>query len=437
MVPTLQGISKNSRAWKQGLRNEQKLLAADGVPVVDFIDMNFLAGQSSMSLLLEDPDGTRREILYQKSELSPLGFDTSLGYPRERQCRNRCVFCFVDQLPAGMRSELYVKDDDWRYSAIFGNFVTLTNVNAKDMERLIARKVSPLYVSVHATQAPVRAMMLGNPRAGDILSLLERLAKAGIQVHAQVVLCPGLNDGPVLKQTLEDLYRLWPGVRSVAVVPVGLTRYRQGLQELRPLTQNTAQEAVRDIEAFAAMATSQTGSPFAFASDEMYLLAGMACPSYPDGCHTPQSGNGVGLVCEFVQGVEAALLNAPVSVPPQNVTLVTGASFAPILREQVGRIAAVAQGFSAQVIAVENTFFGSSVVVAGLLTGQDIARTLEGIPLGDAVWVPDASLRGDEGLFLDGWTMDGLEQALGVPVVAAPDDGYAFVERVLGMDGDE
>lgn len=431
-------VEKGGPAQRAGIRPGDLLMDVDGQAVEDFIDMQYLTAGERLTVRIRRR-GRERRIPVTKQAGEPLGLTLARElYPPERRCANRCVFCFVDQLPPGMRPSLAVKDDDWRYSMLFGNYVTLTNVSDRELARIVERQVSPLYVSVHATDGAVRARMMRNPAAVRLMEQLEALARGGIVFHCQVVLCPGYNDGPVLERTLSDLYGLYPAARSVAVVPLGLTAYREGLEELTPVDREAARRAVAQAEAFAARCLRERGERFAYAADELYQRAGLPWPVYAEGCPIPQIGNGVGIMAEFIEGFRQALPRIPRVLPvPRSVTVATGMSAAATLRELCGELEGHTRGLSVRVREVENRLFGPSITVAGLMGGADILAAVGAGRAGDALLIPASALREPEGVFLDDTTREWLERAVGAPVAAVADDGYEFARTLAGAGGGE
>jgi putative radical SAM enzyme (TIGR03279 family) len=331
-----------------------------------------------------------------------------------------------------MRRSLYVKDDDFRLSFLHGNYITLTDLDEATLQRIVDQRLSPLYVSVHATDPDLRHALLGRPRtATPILPRLERLARAGIRMHAQIVLCPGLNDGPHLERTVRELAPLHPHVATTAVVPVGLTRHRERLPALRTLTDDEARALVVTVEAWQAEFAGTLGSRFVFLGDEVYLQAGAPLPPTDAYEGFPIAEDGIGLVRRFEDGLARALRRPGGVAPGRIVTVVSGALYAPRLARLL-RAAGLA-GARARVVAVPNAFFGGSISVAGLLTGQDIQRTLAAEPdLGDAVLVPAVALRDGEGVFLDDRTPADLARELGVPVRAVEPEPRALLRALRG-----
>lgn len=421
-------------AAEAGITPGGRLVSINGEPVLDFVDYNWVSACNHLTIITETDQGIKTHTVAKAAE-EPLGLELEGLYPDERRCRNRCVFCFVDQMPPGLRDSLYVKDDDWRYSALFGNYVTLTNVTDEEFGRLLRRKPSPLYVSVHATDPDVREKMMGNPAAGLIMGQLRRLTAAGIVAHCQVVLVPGYNDGAVLRKSLEDLFGLQPGVRTVAVVPVGLTRHRRGLPELKPVGRPEAAQALAIVESFSEGCAEACGARFAFASDEMYERAGLPAPRYKSGEHTPQLANGVGLVSDLMDGFEWALGELPERLDnPRSVTVATGVSAFALVEKIASELRRRVGNLDIRALKVENRLFGPEVTVAGLLCGEDIAAAALGADIGDELLVPQAALRAGGCEFLDGVTPGELSERLGANVRAVPCDGAALAFAICGLE---
>lgn len=422
-------------AAKSGIKKGDRLVSMNGSPVLDFIDDGYFNSLDSVLIEFINARGQRQKTHIRKPADIPLGleFEENL-YPDESTCRNRCIFCFVDQLPAGMRESLYIKDDDWRYSVLFGNYVTLTNVDDAELGRIIARRATPLYISVHATDAECRIHMMKNRRAGKILEQLRELAGGGIVFHCQVVLCPGINDGDVLEKTITDLCSLYPQCRSLAVVPVGLTGHRQGLPEITPVSPEYASSMIDYIEEKANGFRKELGSDFLYAADEFYAKARREYPRYSDGGYYPQLSNGVGLFHEFLQSYEQALEALPEALQaPRKVIIATGVSAADQIRRMAGGICRRVKDLECTVIPVENRVFGKSITVSGLLSGQDIIDSVKGMK-GDVLMLPPSAFRCGADEMLDGTTIKDIERILGYCVIIAPDDGYEFACTVAGID---
>ena len=401
------------------------LLAINGRPVRDLLD--FLLAEADEELLLEVRkfSGELWDLELEKDAGQPLGLE--FEHPQPTQCGNNCIFCFVHQLPHGMRRSLYVKDEDFRFSYLYGSYVTLSNVGEADIERIIEQHLSPLYVSVHASDDQVRSQLLG--RGGpSILQMLQRLTEAGIEIHAQIVLCPGINDGAILEQSITALQALYPGVRSLAVVPVGLTGFRQRLPVLRPLEQAEAAAVIATVHAWQERCLGRFGSRFVFAADELYLKAKAPLPPVAAYEDFPQLENGVGLLARFRAEAEDVLAQVP-PLAATPVTVVTGTSAAAEVERFVTALAA-ASGAELRLVVAASRFFGGHVSVAGLLTGADLLAALQGRDLGSALLIPAVMLREGDDLFLDDLSPIDLERELGVPVRIFDDTPQGLLEAL-------
>ena len=429
-------VAARGAAERAGLRAGDRILAINGEPLRDVIDFHFHAGEERLRL------GVEREGRAHKLHLvrRPAGLGLELEAPRPAEiatCANKCVFCFIHQLPKGMRKSLYVKDDDFRLSFLHGNYITLTDLEEAELERIEAQRLSPLYVSVHATDPDLRHALLGQPRVRrELLPVMERLAKTGIAMHAQIVLCPGRNDGAQLERTVHELARLHPAVPTVAVVPVGLTRHRERLPDLRAVTLEEAAVLVRTIEEWQGAFQASLGTRFVWAADELYLKSGLPLPPARAYEGFAVAEDGIGLVRRFEDAFARAIARPPAPLGrPRRVTVVTGQMFAPRMRALLDRVRVDALTVSLAPIA--NDFFGRGIGVAGLLTGRDIQIQLAQAAcgtggLGDEVLLPAVTLRDGAGVFLDDLTPADLAGALGVPVTAVEPDAPAFLAALLG-----
>ena len=417
-------VEQGSAADRAGIRRGDRIISVNDHEVRDVLDFQFLAGEDRNIMRLRRTGGGSRTVAVVRRPGEPLG----LAFPpiKIRQCRNRCVFCFVDQMPAGCRPSLSVKDDDYRASFLFGNFITLTNLREEDWQRIFEQRLSPLYISVHATDPADRARLLRNPAAPDILQQMRRLAAGGIQMHAQVVLCPGINDGSRLVRTLEDLAALFPSVRSVAIVPVGLTTHREGLYPLRQFRRSEARKIIELVHHRGGRFRRRFGTHLVFPSDELYIQAGQEIPPAAFYEDFSQIENGVGMVAAFLR--EARRIRLPQRLSPATVTAVTGASFGPFLRLSLAELLA-GHPVRVRILTVPNTFFGPQVTAAGLLTGRDILRAARGRRLGSCLLIPANALKDDEGVFLDNTTVSDLERSLGVPIM--PVGGFRELRKIL------
>ncbi len=410
------------------------LLSINEEPLCDYIDYIYAMADDTVCVLIQKPDGSQEEIEIEKEPYEDLGIEfEDDGFGKKICCENKCVFCFVDQMPKQMRKTLYVKDDDWRMSFLMGSYITLTNLSEREIQRILKQRISPLYVSVHAYDEEVRKLLLGNQNAGSTFELIRRFAAHGIKLHTQIVLCEGLNDGAVLRETIEKLYALYPQVESVAVVPAGLTKFRENRYPVAPVSENTAGETIETVEAYQRQFLAQNGQTrFVFASDEMYIRARMELPSYEAYEDFVQIENGVGLVQMFLKDARDALKEYEGGQPSyQKAGLVTGVDFYPYLKSLAEEIQD-ALGMELFVYRVENRFFGETVTVAGLLTGGDILAQLKGKTHGEEVlFFSRCCFKENDTCLLDDMTLEELCSGLGIQGRKADNDGYEFVRMLV------
>jgi putative radical SAM enzyme (TIGR03279 family) len=428
----LAAVQPRTPAATAGLAVGDRILAINGRALRDAIDFQFYGAEDRLDLDVER-DGARRVVRLTRRPGAALGLELEAPRPGDiATCANKCVFCFIHQLPRGMRRSLYVKDDDFRLSFLHGNYITLSDLDEPAFDRILEQRLSPLYVSVHATDPALRRSLLGQPRhSAEILPRLQRLARAGIRVHAQIVLCPDLNDGPHLERTVHELAPLHPPVATTAIVPVGLTRHRERLPSLRTLTDAEAEALVDTVAGWQDRFRVRLGSRFVFLGDEVYLQANRPLPPADDYEGFPIAEDGIGLVRRFEDGVARAGSRLRGGASARRLTVVSGSLYAPRLTRLLHRLPL--PGLQAHVVAVPNQFFGGSVGVAGLLTGQDIQRRLAAQgELGDAVLVPAVALRDGEGVFLDDLTPADLAQSLGVPVIPVESEPPALLRALRG-----
>lgn len=391
---------------KQGFKIGDELVSFDGYPFCDILDCLFYDSKEKFSVVVKR-NGKEKTIKVKKKADVPLGIEIDKELSPVR-CKNKCKFCFVDQLPKGMRDALYVKDDDYRFSFISGSYVTMTNVTDEDIERILRLKLSPLYISVHAMNDEIRKDLVRNPNTLKLRQILKTLSDGGIKMHTQLVVVPDVNDGDVMLDSIDRLHEI-EGILSVAIVPVGLTTHRSGLDNLKPFDK---EEAAKTIDLVEERYNRYGG--FCFAADEMYIKAEREIPSYEFYQDFPQIENGVGLVREFLESVEYSLDETPDMKVGKRVCMLTGVSFEPVLKN-VAKIVADKLGLEITVKAIENNFFGKTVTVSGLVTAGDI---LAQAPKGyDAYTVPSNMLKEFSTLFLDNVSLDEVEKALGKVIV--------------------
>ena len=408
------------------------VIAINGNKIIDVLDYKFFAYDSRLKVLLRRPDGSEYEVAVRKSEGGDLGLEfESYLMDTPRSCANNCVFCFIDQLPKGMRRTMYFKDDDARLSFLLGNYITLTNLSKREIERIIALHISPINVSVHTTNPALRCKMLQNPRAGESIETMRRFAAAGIVMNCQIVCCPGLNDGEELLRSMRDLEEMYPGVHSVSIVPVGLTRFREGLYPLTPYTKELAGETIDMVTAFGDECLKRHGTRIFFCGDELYIKAERELP--PDEFyeeHT-QLENGVGMIRLLETEFRSALM---LSEEPDGLpfSIATGVSAAPYFEKLLGMAKEKYGTIKGQVYAIENDFFGRSINVTGLITGQDLIRQLKGKDLGQRLLISQNMLRREEMDFLDDVPLEQASKELGVPIYPVEQDGFALWDAMAG-----
>ena len=427
----VESVETDSYAAKLGLLAGDRLLSINGHEMTDLVDYHLHLGSKRLLLTVLRENDDLWEVDLEKDQHEDLGIN--IAQPQPRQCGNQCLFCFVHQLPKGLRKTLYVKDEDYRFSYLYGTYITLTNLSEVDLQRIIRDQLSPLYISVHATEHLLREKLLG-AKVPEILPLLDRLVAAGIELHCQVVICPGINDGTALKQTIENLASFWPQVASVAIVPVGLTRYRSNLPQLRKVTHQDAISCLRLIHQYQKDFLPRHGSRFVFAADEFYLLAEQQIPSFSDYEYFPQIENGVGLIAQFRQQKAAVLLEVE-ALDLDKITLVTGHLFRDELIKYAEQFSIKAE-FNLQVVAITNNFFGPDITVTGLITGADLLQQLQGLSLGDGLLIPDVMLKDGRQLFLDGVNIEKIEKALQVPVIVVENSPWGVLGGVESIADD-
>jgi len=410
----IDSVTPGSIAAELEVAAGDRLLAVNGHPLRDLIDYSyFTASEEELLLEIEKPDGELWELEVERQAGEPLGMIFSA--PDPARCANNCLFCFVHQLPKGLRKPLYVKDEDYRLSFLNGNYVTLANLKTPALKRIIEQRLSPLYISVHATNPVLRERLLGKSGIPPVLGQLQQLAAARIVMHTQVVLCPGINDGEELRRTVSELAALYPAVQSLAVVPLGLTAHRRNLPRLTPVEAEYSREFIAIWQQEAEALHKRLGQPFLFLADEFYLKAGLPFPPVKEYGDFPQIENGVGMVPLFMKEA-ARLLKGIRPIGAFRATVVTGASSFGFVRDFLAQLAEKS-GVDILPLAVENKLFGPSITVSGLIAGNDIVAALAGRNVGSCLLVPDVMLKEGEGVFLDDVSPTKLEQRLGIPVI--------------------
>lgn len=412
-----------------------RLITANGHELIDVLDYKFYTYESRLTLEFLDEKGKKHTVKVKKDVGRDLGleFETYL-MDKARSCANRCLFCFVDQLPKGMRSTLYFKDDDARLSFLTGNYITMTNLSEREIQRICDLKISPIRVSVHATNPELRAKLLGNRNGAKGLEIMRRFADAGITMDCQIVCCPGLNDGEELIRSMNDLAEMYPAVNSVSIVPVGLTKHRENLAKLTPFDKDSAEETIALVENFAQECLDKYGSRIFWCSDEMYLKAQRPLPEDEFYENYSQLENGVGMLrlweTEFLAEMRLTEPDEVVSRAP--FSMATGVSAAPFL-EKLLNMAKEKFGIDGRVYAIVNDFFGHTIDVAGLVTGQDLIAQLRGKDLGERLLIPQNMLRHGEGVFLDDTTLEDVQRELGLLPHPVEQDGGELLRAMLGI----
>lgn len=434
MAVTIASVEAKSPAARARMRAGDILLTINGRDIEDVLDYRFYMPDTKLKLVIER-DGKRKTVRLRKAEFEEIGlvFDTYL-MDKQRSCRNNCIFCFIDQLPSGMRESLYFKDDDSRLSFLFGNYITLTNLTEHEISRIIEMHISPINISVHTTNPELRCKMMNNRFAGERLDVLRRFVEAGLTVQCQLVLVPGYNDGEELSRTLKDLAAYAPQVRSVAAVPVGLTKHRDGLTPLRPFTKEEARDIIRRMNEAGDKMLEKVGSRVFYPSDEWFIRAEMPIPDSEFYEEFPQLENGVGMIALLREGFREELAAWSGTPDSARTVLVSGVAAAPFLRELVAEAAVKAPDLRAEVIAIENDFFGENITVSGLVTGGDLLRQLKGVEM-DRLLIPANMLRQEGDCFLDDVTVEQVASELGAVVEIIPEtDGATLFAALVNDD---
>ncbi|MCF6466457.1 DUF512 domain-containing protein [Clostridium sp. Cult2] len=426
----IEKVNKDSIAEELGIKPNDILLSINGEKVKDIIDYKFLISDDYIEVEIEKEEGEVWILEIEKDFDEDLGIVfTNPLIDKAKSCRNKCIFCFIDQLPPNMRETLYFKDDDSRLSFLQGNFITLTNMAEEEIDRIIKYRLSPINISVHTTNPELRVKMLNNKNAGKILSILQRFKEADIKVNCQIVLVPEVNDGKELERTLKDLSNLYPSVESVAVVPVGLTKYRENLHKIIPYNRQRAMELLYLIRKEQDGFLKKMGTRFVFASDEFYALTEEPLPDYEEYEGFPQLENGVGLLRTFDNSIDEELrkIDDKIEINKKYI-IATGTLAEDFLNRIKDKIMGKFSGLDIKVVAIENNFFGKSITVSGLITGQDIISQLKEYKDIDGIIIPKSMLRADSNVFLDDLTVEDIENRLKVRITPMEVSGKDLID---------
>lgn len=425
-------VAPGSIAEELEIEPGDKLLSINQNEIEDVFDYHFYVNDEYLTVLVQKKNGEEWELEIEKEYEEDLGISFEEGLMDEyHSCCNKCVFCFIDQMPPGMRETLYFKDDDARLSFLQGNYITLTNMKEKDIERIIKYKLSPINISVHTTNPELRCKMLHNRFAGDALRHLERFYDNQIEMNSQIVLCKGINDGKELEHTIEDLAKYYPYMQSLSVVPVGLTKYRDGLEQLEKFNREDSIKIIELIRKYQEKYLKELGTRFVHASDEWFIVGELPIPEeeYYEGYG--QIENGVGMVRSLMDEVKEEIEKAAGDEKKRELSLATGKLAAPILKELIENMKEKYPNLTVHVYSIENDFFGKDITVAGLITGQDIITQLKEKKLGQYLLIPDVMLRSGERVLLDDITVDDLEKALQIPIRIVQSDGASFFHNII------
>jgi putative radical SAM enzyme (TIGR03279 family) len=434
-LPKIYKVHPGSLAEELDLVPGDELLKINGQPIRDIVDLQFALAAEEIEIEVKKANGEVWVLEVEKEYDEELGVEwENPTVDRVRLCHNKCVFCFVDQIPSNMRQTLNVRDDDYRLSFLHGNFVTLTNVKDEELQRIVDLKMSPLNISVHTTNPELRVRMLANKRSGEIMRQIAFLAEGGIEMNTQVVLVPEWNDGEELDRTIRDLAPFYPAVRTLSVVPVGLTKHRRGLHKLRPCTPEEARRVIEQVHRWQAKFRAELGVSFVHAADEFYVLADMEVPPASHYDEFAQTENGVGVIRIFLDELDEVWPRLPETIQGdrRSVAVVTSVSARKVIQQAIDRLGPV-KGLRTQVFPIVNDFYGHHVTVAGLITGTDIVAQLSGkLDDFDTILLPDIMLKDDADVFLDDYTVERVQQELDRPVTVVPATGMGLMYGVLG-----
>lgn len=428
----IKSIKKDSIAEEMEIEAGDFLISINNEEIKDILDYKFQIFDEFITIVIEKSNGEQWELEIEKEENEDLGliFEEEL-IDNPRSCANKCIFCFMDQLPPNVRETLVFKDDDFRLSFMTGNYVTLTNSGYKDLERIVKYHLSPINISVHATSPEVRKMMLNNKNADKILEYITYLTDNGIEINAQIVLCPGINDGEILDKTIEDLYNFYPRLLCIAIVPVGLTKYRDGLYPLRTYTKEEAAKVIDKVEAWQNKLKKETGSNIVYVADEFYVKAEREIPEYERYENFPQLEDGIGLMAYFTREFEEHLAKIKPKKINKTVSIVTGKSAYRFISEKARILEEKFVGLRINVYPIENEFFGPEITVTGLITGSDLIKQLKDKEIGEYLIIDNKVLKCDEDVFLDDVSLDKVKKELGIKIVLSDSNGRDFIDKIF------
>ena len=437
MSVKINGVKKKSLCDVKGIKAGDELLKINGKEIMDVLDFDFYMAEQNVTMTFKCGDGKYKVVKTRNTDCG-LEFETYL-MDKQQHCKNKCIFCFIDQLPKGLRPSLYFKDDDSRLSFLFGNYITLTNISEHEVERIIDMHISPVNVSVHTMNPELRVKMMKNKNAGESLKILKRFADAGIKMNTQLVLCPGINDGDELRRSIEELSALYPSVQSIAAVPVGITKFRDGLEKLEPYNKETAGETIDIIEEYSQKFRKEFGIGLCYPADEFFIKAEREIPSveYYDGF--PQFDNGVGMVRSFTDDFLDEMEYCNETPSYKKVTMATGADFYPFLNELCKK-AEEKYNIKIQVKKIVNHFFGETITVSGLVTGIDLYEQLKDSDLGEYLLLPSSMISDytnhteNKNKFLDDMTIEELEERLNTKIILTNGDGGQVLKDILGVE---
>ena len=426
-------VAQHSIAEELGIEPGDILISINGKKIVDIIDYLFQMADDYVEVEIIKNDGEHWLLEIDKEYNEELGIEFNNPImDKAKYCQNKCLFCFVDQLPQNMRKSLYFKDDDSRLSFLQGNFVTLTNLSDDDINRIIEYNISPINVSIHTTNPELRVRMLNNKNAGNVLKRLKLLTDNRIIVNGQIVLCPDINDGKELDRTIKDLYPMYPNLHSLAIVPVGITKFRENLYPMKLYDKNTATKIIDQVKKWQKSIKEKTGTNFVYLSDEFYVLANRDLPSYEDYEDFPQLENGVGLMKKLEYEFDDYLNTLPDSnYMEKTLSIVTGVSAKSFLERLLLKLSEKMPNIKINIYSIKNNYFGETITVSGLITGQDIIKQLKEKKLGSKIIIPESMLRSDEDIFLDDITLDEVERELGVEAVIAKVNGKDLIDKII------